>query len=95
MAAPTLVSLSETENESTTTMETQTELIDTPSWSSSAHAASLSNALNALTLAGVLVTNTDLDSVLLNSFLLEPRKQQGLTEMLAPPGSLSPALAGV
>ena len=63
MVVPTMVSLSETEDESPT-METCTELTETPSWSSSAQAASLSNTLTALTLAGVPVVDTDLDSVL-------------------------------
>ena len=48
-----LVSLSETEDESTTTMETHIELAETPNWSTSAHDASQSNTLTALTLAGV------------------------------------------
>ena len=55
MAAPTMVSLSETEDASTTTMETLTESIETPSWSSSAQAASLTNTLTALTLAEILL----------------------------------------
>ena len=60
----TLVSLSETEDEPTTTMETHKERVETPKCSSSAQDASLSNTLTALTLAGAPVTNTDLDSVL-------------------------------
>ena len=66
VVAATLVSWSEAEDESTTTMETHIELIETPSWSSSAQAASLSNLSTALTLASVLVVSTDLDSVLQN-----------------------------
>ena len=64
MVVDSLASLSETEDESTTTMETHIELVETPNWSSSAQDASLSNTLTALTLAGVPVTNTDLSSVL-------------------------------
>ena len=64
MAAETFVSLTETEDESTTTMEPHIELVETPNWFNSAQGASLSNTLTALTLAGVPVTNTDLDSVL-------------------------------
>ena len=55
VAAPTLVSLSETEDESTLTAEAHTELIDTPSWSSNAKAAPLSSTLTALTLASALL----------------------------------------
>ena len=62
--APTMVSLRETEDASTTTMEILTESLETPSWLSSAQTASLANTLTALTLAGVPVVNTTLDSVL-------------------------------
>ena len=64
VAAENQVSQSETEDESTTTMETYTELVETPNWSSNAQDAPLSNTLNALTLAGVPVTSTDLNSIL-------------------------------
>ena len=64
MVVATLVSLSETEDESTTAAATRTELVETPKWSNSAQDASLSNTLTALTLAGVPVTNVDLGSVL-------------------------------
>ena len=50
-----------------TTMETLIDSIETPSWSSSAQTASLTNTLTALTLAGVPVTNTTLDNVLTES----------------------------
>ena len=64
VAAPTLVSLSETTDESITTMESLIDSVETPSWSSSAQTASLTITLTALILAGIPVANTTLDNVL-------------------------------
>ena len=52
MVASTLVSVSETEDESVTTVESLIDSVETPSWSSSAQAASRTNTLTALALAG-------------------------------------------
>ena len=59
-----MASLSETEDESITTVESLIDSVETPSWSSSAQTASLTNTLTALTLAGVPVAHTTLDNVL-------------------------------
>ena len=62
-AALTRVSLTESGDKSLATMESSLGPAETPSWSSYAQAASLTNALTALTLAGVPVANTTLDEV--------------------------------
>ena len=64
VVADNMVSLSETEDEPTITMETHIELVETPNWSSSALDASLPNTLTALTLAGVPAVNTDVAKTL-------------------------------
>ena len=59
----TRVSLTESGDKSLATMESSLDPAETPSWSSYAQAASLTNALTALTLVGVPVANTTLDEV--------------------------------
>ena len=55
VVASTMVSLSETEDESATTMESPIDYMETPRWSSNAQTASLTNTLTALTLVGLPV----------------------------------------
>ena len=64
VVAPTMVSWSETEDESTTTMETLMDSVEVPIWSDSAQTASLTHVFTALTLAGVPVTNTTMSNIL-------------------------------
>ena len=63
MVVPTMVSLSETEDESITTMESLIDSVETPSWSSNAQMASLTNTRTTLTLAEIPVANATLDNV--------------------------------
>ena len=59
----TRISLTESGDKSLAAIESSLDPAETPSWSSYAQAASLTNALTALTLVGVPVANTTLDEV--------------------------------
>ena len=75
--ASTRVSLSETEDETITTLETMQESFATGDWAGSAQVAALANALAALTLAGALVTNTSVEEV-----VQSPRKVVTITTFI-------------
>ena len=62
-AASTRVSLSESEDETLAILETSTESMETPNWAGSAQVAALTNTVTALTIAGVLATNTCVEEV--------------------------------
>ena len=55
--------MSESEYATLATLEAITESLETPYWAGSAQVAALTNTLPALTLAGVIVTNTSVEEV--------------------------------